>query len=237
MNSLSIALVVILLAVPNVAQADSRGLSPDQAVQVTGISRQGSLNVRRGPGTGHPVIGQLVAGQSGLVILECTTETDWCRVRGAQGPLGWVASRYLVGVAQDGRDVATPPAPRFSEAARLSAVTGIVLEPDETATIPELPPYMLGAWDIDDDACASATSPSRVMVQENGLQIGAAIARFKSAVFRDDGYDLTTLLMAEQEVPNAVPQRALYRLEPGEDTLALSGDVLTTRILRRCSGP
>lgn len=233
MHTFSLALVLSLLALPTLAQ-DTGPFVPDQAVRVAGVSN--SLNVRAGPGTTHPVVASLAAGQSGLTILECDPAANWCRVGKSGDPLGWVAARYLAGESGAiDEGVAVVAAPRFSEAARLSA-TGIVVNPGGTTTVPELPPYLLGAWYAEGVVCAGATDETRVTVQKNGLRIGAATARFKTALFRDGGYDLTTLLMAEQDVPNAVPQRALYRLEPGPDTLSVSGDVLAILRLRRCGG-
>jgi len=236
-------LAFFLLASPVLAQG-SGSFHPDQAVQVTGVGT--TLNVREGPGTIHPVVASLAAERTGLTILECNLAANWCRIGTAGDPLGWVAARYLTGEVQAARadigadvdaedSVAAVAEPAFSEAARLGA-TGIVLDPGGTTTVPELPPYLLGAWHAEGVACADATQETQVTVQENGLRIGAATARFKTALFRDGGYDLTTLLMEEQNMPNAVPQRALYRLEPGEETLAVSGDVLATLRLRRCEG-
>jgi len=230
MNPLPVAVALALLALPASAQFDA-----ETPVRVTGISTGSTLNVRAGPGTGNTVVTTLSGDDAELTILECTAAADWCRLGVAGDPLGWVAARYLAAI-----DTAAPAPdaePRFSESARLARVTGIDAPAGETVTVPELPPYLLGAWDDDRAACADDASASRVTVLRNGLRIGAATARFKNAIFRGEGYDLTTLLMQERDVMNTVPQRALYRLEPGEDTLAVSGDVLTVRRLTRCATP
>lgn len=235
MNPFALAFGIALLSLPALAQ--QTGFEADAAVRVAGVSTGSALNVRAGAGTGNPVVATLPADEAGLTVLECSESGAWCRIATARGPLGWVSARYLAPADTDAAPAAPlpDPEPRFSEAERLARVTGIAVAPGATVTVPELPPYLIGTWD--DDDCADDDGTSRVTVLENGLRVGAATARFKSAIFRGGGYDLITLLIQERDVMNAVPQRALYRLEPGEDTLALSGDVLTTRILRRCSGP
>jgi|GEM_PF-5601251 len=227
MNTPAAILTAALLLTASAAQA--RDPFPvNQVVRVAGVAAESSLNLRDGPSTSGAVIGALDSGQAGLTILECTVSGDWCRVAGARGPLGWVAAQYLSAVG------GPPPPPPFDEAARLTARTATVLDAGGKATIPELPPYLIGIWDIDADACTRAESETRVVVQKNGLRIGVTSARFKNAVFRGGGYDLTTLLMQENDIPNAVPPRALYRLQPDAETLTLSGDVLTERRLRQC---
>ena len=209
--------------------------SPEISYRVTGIGAGSALNMRAGPGTTHPVVGRLPSGRAGLTILDCTEAADWCEVNAGGRLQGWVATRYLGGVV-DALDASGRPVEeqRVREATRLATVTGIVVKPGETATIPELPPWLLGSWDRDAAACKRADSPTRVAVQPNGLRVGASNARFKNAVFRDGGYDLTALLMDRQALPTPVPQRALYRLEPRSATLVLSGDVLAERNLTRC---
>lgn len=233
MNAPSLAFMLSMVALScAVAEDADRPFRPDQAVRVSGITTGSALNVRRGPGSATPVVAKLAPTRGGLTIIACNDTADWCRISDGRAPLGWVAARYLARIATP----STPATPRFSEAARLSRASGTVLKPGGTATIGELPAYLLGDWDVDARACAQPDSDTRVTVQKNGLRIGAATARFKTAIFRDEGYDLTTLLMEEQDVPNAVPQRALYRLEPDARTLGVSGDVLEANRLRRCRG-
>lgn len=237
MNGPTITLALALLTLPAMAQGSGWSFAPDQAVRVDGIDAGSTLNVRKGPGTSNPVVATLAARQTGLTILGCDDAQTWCRVDNGGTPLGWVAARYLSGIgeaAPDATATATTTESRFSESARLTKVTGVTPKPGGDTTLAELPPYLLGAWDADAESCAQADSETRITIKENGVRIGAATARFKTAIFRNEGYDLTTLLMQEQDVPNAVPQRALYRLEPDASTLSISGDVLATRRLRRC---
>lgn len=51
----------------------------------------GSVNVRRGPGTGYGVVDQLYRGES-VDVRGCTG--GWCRVEHS-GPDGWVSANYL----------------------------------------------------------------------------------------------------------------------------------------------
>ena len=202
--------------------------------RVTGIGAGSSLNMRAGPGTGNAVIAKLPA-ESSLMILDCIEAGDWCKVTAGGDASGWVATRFLGGVADTVDATGKPVAEqRTTEATRLATVTGIRLESGKATTIPELPPYLLGNWDVDRAACQRSDSPTRVTVQPNGLRVGASNARFKSAIFQDEGYDLIALLMETEEAQTTIPQRALYRLEPQGETMALSGDVLTEQILHRC---
>jgi len=234
MNPFPLFFGMALLALP--ASAQEAGFPVDAVVRVAGLSAGSALNVRADAGTDTAIVASLPDGEAGLTILECTASADWCRVATIRGPLGWVASRYLARV-DDASPGGAAAEPRFNEATRLSRITGTAIASDATVTVPELPPHLLGEWDDDRAACARENDETRVTVLKNGLRIGAATARFKNAIFREEGYDLTTLLIEERDVMNAVPQRALYRLEPGEDALSLSGDVLATRQLQRCARP
>lgn len=51
----------------------------------------GLLNVRSGPGRGHPVVRQVPAGSRLTVV---GTAPDWIYVRLADGAQGWVMQRY-----------------------------------------------------------------------------------------------------------------------------------------------
>ncbi len=220
---------------PVAAPAWHARFPPDATHAVTGVQPGSALNVRAGPGTDRAVVTTVAAGRGGLDVLDCTATADWCEVGEGGMALGWVSTRFLGPEAAGGAPVPAMPT-RPDEAMRLAAATGLTIDPGATTTIPELPPHLLGTWDADGGACTETVSEARVTVQPNGLVVGAATARFKNALFRENGYDLTTLLMQESDVPNAVPQRALYRLEPDGDALVLSGDVLAVQRLARCTG-
>lgn len=57
-----------------------------------------NVNVRSGPGTNHPVVDVLRAGQS-VRISRCTG--GWCAID-QRGPSGWVSQRYLAEVGRPG---------------------------------------------------------------------------------------------------------------------------------------
>ncbi len=222
------------LAKPDAAAPWRSIVSTESPYSVSGIGAGSSLNMRSGPGTGNAVIAKLKAGESGLMILDCTDAGDWCEVNSGSGTSGWVATRFLSGGADiSGKKPLTEE--RAPEATRLARVTGTAVDPDGTTTIPKLPPYLLGVWDVDRAACQKNDSPTRVTVDPNGLRVRASNARFKNAIFQDEGYDLIATLM-ETEARTIIPQRALYRLEPQGERLTVSGDVLTGQTLRRCSG-
>ena len=220
-------------AAPSIAPWQSM-FSTEVSYRVTGIGANSSLNMRAGPGTGQSVIARLPSGRSGLTILDCTDAGDWCKVSIGSSAPGWVATRYLSKIVDAGDASGEPVPQRAMEATRLATITGIEVNPGGTTTIPRLPVYLLGSWDVDTAACQREDSRTRVVVQPNGLRVGASNARFKNAIFQDGGYDLIALLMETQEGRTAVPQRALYRLEPQGDVLAISGDVLEVQRLRKC---
>lgn len=66
--------------------------------QVSGLSANDTLNVRRGPGTGNAIVGQLANGDR-VRNMGCRMNgaTRWCEVAfpGDQALTGWVAGRYL----------------------------------------------------------------------------------------------------------------------------------------------
>lgn len=239
---------------PVLAQQNGAGFDEGARVMVTGVALGSVLNLRQGPGTTHPVLGTLAAEQRGLTVQYCDSTGRWCRVRGASGQDGWVASAYLgaemateaEAPAPNRPDIAATPAPMPSappeptpplspEADRLTRITGLSLDPSGTTSIPELPPYLRGAWDRDQSACAAPNSESRVTILKNGLTVAGVTARFKNALFRGDGYDLTTLLMREPDLPNAAPLRALYRVQPdGVGVLVLTGDRIGEQRLVLC---
>lgn len=65
------------------------GLFATSAIAAEAIS---GANVRSGPGTGHQVVGTLVAGEN-VTVAECAA-TGWCRIS-RSGPDGWVSAKLL----------------------------------------------------------------------------------------------------------------------------------------------
>jgi uncharacterized protein YraI len=60
----------------------------------------GILNMRRGPGTNHPVVASIPAGATGLAVGRCRSPEDgsqflWCEVEW-QGRRGWASSCCMV---------------------------------------------------------------------------------------------------------------------------------------------
>ena len=68
----------------------------------TGFSAGTDLNVRKGPGPGHPVVGVIPAGET-VQINGCLSEANWCRVSYGTTD-GWASSDYLTvtGTEADG---------------------------------------------------------------------------------------------------------------------------------------
>lgn len=98
------------------------------------LVRSGSLNLREGPGTAYPVLGQLAAGQP-VGITGKTADGSWLRVCCVAGRPGWVAANLVeVQGALEGLAVVTPaPLPTAAVATRpppppaqLLCVSGLV---------------------------------------------------------------------------------------------------------------
>lgn len=85
-----------LLQAAAVSAALALSVSAASAVEAQAL---GAANVRAGPGTGHPVIDTLRAGEI-VDVTRCNAANTWCRIRHA-GPDGWVA-RSLLGPAGRG---------------------------------------------------------------------------------------------------------------------------------------
>ena len=118
------ALACPTLAQPLAAQALHDGYGPD-AWQVVGVSPGDVLNVRMGPGTAYPVIGNFARDARGLqqetcvplitmaqsMALSAAQRTNlpprWCLMHDARGQTrGWVNAGYL---AEDGSAVVSAP--------------------------------------------------------------------------------------------------------------------------------
>lgn len=63
----------------------------------------GLVNLRAGPGTANPILGELRPGEGGLIDI-CDVTERWCRINVAGGPVAWV-KMTLVGV----RRITVPP--------------------------------------------------------------------------------------------------------------------------------
>ncbi len=88
--------------------AGGAGLAETSFMQVTGVPQGDTLNVRTGPGSGFPDIGDIQPGQV-LVILGYDETGRWAQVR-YQGQLAFVSARYLRSPSRaDGSSVTTGP--------------------------------------------------------------------------------------------------------------------------------
>lgn len=63
----------------------------------------GLVNLRAGPGTENPILGELRPGEGGLIDI-CDVTERWCRINVAGGPVAWV-KMTLVGL----RRITVPP--------------------------------------------------------------------------------------------------------------------------------
>lgn len=89
-----------------------------------------SLRIRRGPGTGYPMIGSLKARDTVTVLLR---QDGWARIRTASGEVGWVAAQYLAGgSASSGSGVVNTS---FKSAGRISGKL-IVIDPGHGGSDP-----------------------------------------------------------------------------------------------------
>jgi uncharacterized protein YraI len=100
------------------AMAPSAALAaPRRGFRVLDSVSEGILNIRAGPGTGHPIIIALPAGSSGEMKGRCHAPDDggryaWCEVEW-RGRSGWVSSRSIVETRGDDAAPAQPsPRPR-----------------------------------------------------------------------------------------------------------------------------
>jgi len=68
------------------------------AAQTLVVTASGSLNLRSGPGTNYPVIGQI---SRGAAVEQLEARSGWVRVKTQNGLTGWAAASYL-GTQQQG---------------------------------------------------------------------------------------------------------------------------------------
>lgn len=146
------------------AQAGLQALLPTSAPtpMATGVSRlvpqptlaarvaTPTLNVRLGPGTDYPLVGQVALGDS-LALIGRNEAGDWLVVCCVDGKPGWVAAR-LVSVEPAGADVTTlpvalaparpqPPAPTATPTATPTvAAAPAVPSPGDTGNVAPPPP-------------------------------------------------------------------------------------------------
>lgn len=90
---------------------------------VTGLPRGQRLNVRSGPSLGDRVVARIPVGERLRAAGDCrmVSEERWCPVERAEGPAGWVASRFLGAVPGSSPVVAAPEA-----SARRFDATGVL---------------------------------------------------------------------------------------------------------------
>ncbi|WP_430449869.1 peptide-binding protein [Rhodophyticola sp.] len=61
---------------------------------VRGVAADDVLNVRAGPGVGHPVIGALLPGASGIEVVSASADGRWLMLN-ADETAGWASAFYL----------------------------------------------------------------------------------------------------------------------------------------------
>ena len=77
-------------------------MEPIYYAQVT--TENGNLNLRSGPGTNYPVIGQL---KKGTIIGVCENFGDWSYIVDYEGVFGYVSNKYLTPVDKPDDDPVT----------------------------------------------------------------------------------------------------------------------------------
>ncbi|ABD06868.1 Peptidase C14, caspase catalytic subunit p20 [Rhodopseudomonas palustris HaA2] len=95
---------------PNPSPSISSSPPPRRGFRVLDSVSEGILNMRSGPGTGHPIVVAIPAGSTGDSKGNCRAPDDggrhpWCEVEW-RGRTGWVSSRSIV---ETRRDEAAPP--------------------------------------------------------------------------------------------------------------------------------
>jgi TolB protein len=91
---------------------DTLALSPEQSRGVEGKVTAYGLNVRTGPGTAYPILGEL--GLNDLVeVVGRNTTSDWLQIITCKGQEGWIAAAYagLTGSLTAVPEVSAPPPP------------------------------------------------------------------------------------------------------------------------------
>jgi uncharacterized protein (TIGR02594 family) len=68
---------------------------PPSPTDVEMIVTTDTLNVRSGPGTGYPIIGQVHRGET-VIYLNASPAWDWLNIKTKENETGWCSSRYLM---------------------------------------------------------------------------------------------------------------------------------------------
>lgn len=153
-------------AAPSAAPAD-----PMPRWQVTGVSDH--LNVRAGPGTEQPIVGQLLADEGGVNATGDRVMADgleWMQITlGDDSSFGWVASQFLA--------LQTAAAPDASTADATAAQAPA--DSDNAATAPETPP---AAITLPARACFHAGGTTAALIEVNSEAASfAAVVRIADA--------------------------------------------------------
>jgi uncharacterized protein YgiM (DUF1202 family) len=93
MRSRLAALLLSLLALAAPAAAQENPLAIGEEHCVVNIPTTDTLNLRAGPGTGHPVLASLRYAQCGVILTD-DCQGNWCPVENGHHA-GWVHRRYL----------------------------------------------------------------------------------------------------------------------------------------------
>lgn len=93
-SNLLAAILVILLAIACGGTAQAQ-----EFLQVSGLARGDTLNVRSGPGTSNGVVGTIMQGE---VVENLGCRSSWCQVASTMGVRGWASKRYLVAYGSGG---------------------------------------------------------------------------------------------------------------------------------------
>lgn len=115
-------------------QPKSEGSTPTQILLSTpqGIATA-NVNLRTGPGTNYPRLGQLVVGETAAVLCR-TSDGEWYQVRLSSGDVAWVSAEYLS--TESELDVILTAAPDSIPPSPTPAPPTDTLTPDPDETSP-----------------------------------------------------------------------------------------------------
>lgn len=68
---------------------------PPSPTDVEMIVTTDTLNIRSGPGTGYPIVGQVHRGET-VIYLNASPAWDWVKIKTKENQTGWCSSRYLM---------------------------------------------------------------------------------------------------------------------------------------------
>jgi hypothetical protein len=153
---------------PTAAPVPSPTLEPEPMVTVPESSTT-AINVRSGPGTNYPVLGQFEPGQATTVIGR-NPDSSWWQVSLPDNSLGWVFGE-LVSLSGAGEGIpvveAPPPPPTATPAPQVAAEAPAEVEADGA---PQAPEELEGQLHCGQDFCV--TYQAMVPIWENGGCIG-----------------------------------------------------------------